>query len=64
VNLPDATRAPLPSDPGAAAPGETSTLDHGVVHRERMADLGELTAGIAHELNNPIGYIGSNLNTC
>ncbi|HEX3134371.1 MAG TPA: ATP-binding protein [Planctomycetota bacterium] len=33
------------------------------MHRERMAGLGELTAGIAHELNNPIGYIGSNLNT-
>ena len=30
---------------------------------ERMAGLGAITAGIAHELNNPIGYIASNLNT-
>jgi two-component system, NtrC family, sensor kinase len=26
-----------------------------------MAQLGELTVGIAHELNNSIGYVGSNL---
>jgi len=38
-------------------------VDADIIHRERMACLGELTAGIAHELNNPIGYIGSNLNT-
>lgn len=28
---------------------------------DRMASLGKLAAGIAHELNNPIGYILSNL---
>lgn len=28
---------------------------------DRMASLGQLAAGIAHELNNPIGYILSNL---
>jgi two-component system NtrC family sensor kinase len=33
------------------------------IHRDKMCNLGELTAGIAHELNNPIGYISSNLNT-
>ncbi len=31
------------------------------LNREKMAQLGELTVGIAHELNNSIGYIGSNL---
>lgn len=46
-----------------AAATRPEVLDTGVIHRERMAGLGELTAGIAHELNNPIGYIGSNLNT-
>jgi two-component system, NtrC family, sensor kinase len=38
-------------------------LDTATIHHQRMAGLGELTAGIAHELNNPIGYISSNLNT-
>lgn len=28
---------------------------------DRMAALGQLTAGIAHELNNPVGYLLSNL---
>lgn len=32
-----------------------------LVQREKMSLLGELVAGIAHELNNPIGFIYSNL---
>ena len=44
-------------------PGPTSDLDTRAFHRDKMAGLGELTAGIAHELNNPVGYISSNLNS-
>lgn len=28
---------------------------------ERLASIGQLAAGIAHEINNPVGFIGNNL---
>lgn len=34
-----------------------------LVQAEKMSELGKLTAGIAHEVNNPIGFIRSNLET-
>ncbi len=32
-----------------------------LVHSAKMASLGQLVAGVAHELNNPIGFIYSNM---
>jgi len=34
-----------------------------IAHQEKLACIGQLAAGIAHELNNPIGYVKSNLNS-
>jgi PAS domain S-box-containing protein len=32
-----------------------------MLQREKMASIGTLAAGVAHEINNPIGFIASNL---
>jgi two-component system NtrC family sensor kinase len=34
-----------------------------LLQADKMASIGQLAAGVAHEINNPIGFISSNLNT-
>lgn len=34
-----------------------------LLQSEKMASIGQLAAGVAHEINNPIGYVCSNLGT-
>lgn len=34
-----------------------------MIQSEKMASIGQLAAGVAHEINNPIGFVNSNLNT-
>ncbi len=34
-----------------------------LMQSEKMASIGQLAAGVAHELNNPIGFVHSNLGT-
>lgn len=42
---------------------ELQELHGQLVFSEKMATIGQLMAGIAHEINNPIGYVGANLKT-
>ena len=34
-----------------------------LLQAEKLASLGEMAAGVAHEINNPVGYVSSNLTT-
>lgn len=40
---------------------ELKAVQSQLLQQEKMASIGQLAAGIAHEINNPIGFISSNL---
>ncbi|MDR3370343.1 GAF domain-containing protein [Rhodoferax sp.] len=40
---------------------DLTTTQQQLLQSEKMASIGQLAAGVAHEINNPIGFIKSNL---
>ena len=34
-----------------------------IIHQEKMASIGQLAAGVAHEINNPVSFVKSNLSS-
>jgi PAS domain S-box-containing protein len=40
---------------------ELTRKDDQLLRQEKLASLGQLAAGVAHEINNPVGFVSSNL---
>ncbi len=62
--------AAAPPAPAPAPGADTSDLSRRLsaaqrqlVQSERLASIGQLAAGVAHEINNPVGYVFSNIGT-
>ncbi len=43
--------------------GKSAQEQQSMIHAEKLATVGQLAAGMAHEINNPICYVQSNLGT-
>jgi PAS domain S-box-containing protein len=70
VEQDDAAGTPPSSSASRAAHGAVATfqdlsemkqLQRQVLQTEKMASIGQLAAGVAHEINNPMGFIHANL---
>jgi PAS domain S-box-containing protein len=51
------------NDELSALNAELSEAREQLIQSEKLASIGQLAAGVAHEINNPIGYVHSNIGT-
>ena len=54
---------PCTTCPFEAQLGELQRAKDQLVQSEKLASIGQLAAGVAHEINNPVGYVFSNFGT-
>ena len=47
----------------SAATESQKDLERSVMRRDKLVTIGELASGVAHEINNPLGYINSNVSS-
>ena len=46
---------------GKNAEQELKNAHAQILHNEKLASIGQLAAGVAHEINNPVGFISNNM---
>ncbi|HEY5513792.1 MAG TPA: PAS domain S-box protein, partial [Geomonas sp.] len=63
ITLHDLTEIRLVSEQLTKAYQELKATHSQLLQQEKMASIGQLAAGVAHEINNPMGFISSNLGT-
>ena len=63
IMLHDLTEIREVSEQLATAYQELKATHSQLLQQEKMASIGQLAAGVAHEINNPMGFISSNLGT-
>ena len=45
------------------ANNDLKQLQSQIIEREKLVSIGQLAAGLAHEINNPVSFINANINT-